>query len=229
MTPLGCASLRAAFGRLRPGTPLGCASLRAAFGRLRPERAGVMRRAGGFTLIEILAVAAILALIAAFVLPNLGGLRVRALRAEARQIAAQLELARQRAIVTGIPHRLWMELDEAEYRLEWLREGQDDAEAVEELDLRGNSPLPLEAPRAAEIAYRPVPGNFGRLQILKFPFYFEGLETPEGWITRGEASVEFARDGSASYTEIYLEEPTGQRVALDVLPLDERVRIRDDL
>ncbi len=185
-------------------------------------------RKQGFTLIEILAVAAILALVASFVIPNLAGVQVRALRAEAEQIAGQLELARQRAIVTGIPHRMWMELDEAEFRLEWL---QSDPDAVDpglaDPDLRGNSPLSLEAPRAAEIAYRPIPGNFGKLQIVKHPFFFEGLETPGGWISRGEASVDFERDGSANYTEIYLEDPAGNRIALDVHPLDERVRVRD--
>jgi type II secretion system protein H len=187
-------------------------------------------RTRGFTLIEILAVAAIFALIASFVIPNLSGVRARALRSEAQQIAAQLELARQRAIVTGIPHRMWMELDEAEYRLEWLRSDPDArATSAADLDLRGNSPISLEAPRAADIAYQPIPGNFGRLQIVNHPFYFEGLETPEGWISRGEASVEFERDGSANYTEIYLEEPSGHRVALDVHPLDERIRVRDDL
>src|SRR5262245_41978407 len=79
-------------------------------GRAKPSRRG-------FTLIEILAVVAILALVAAFVAPNFGGMRLRALRAEAKQLSGQLELARQRAIVTGVPHRLWFELDQAEYRL----------------------------------------------------------------------------------------------------------------
>jgi prepilin-type N-terminal cleavage/methylation domain-containing protein len=184
-------------------------------------------RKQGFTLIEILAVAAILALVASFVVPNLSGLQVRALRSEAEQIAGQLELARQRAIVTGIPHRLWMELDEAEFRLEWLQSDPDALDpGLANPDLRGNSPISLAAPRAVEIAYRPIPGNFGRLQIVKHPFYFEGLETPEGWISRGAPSVEFERDGSANYTEIHIEDPAGNRVILDVHPLDERVRVR---
>jgi prepilin-type N-terminal cleavage/methylation domain-containing protein len=186
-----------------------------------------MRRRG-FTLIEILAVVFILALVAAFVVPDFGGLQARALRAEAEELGAQLELLRQRAIVTGVPHRLWMQLDEAEYRLEWQQPGADDG-APEEFDPSGNSPISLEAPRTGGLEYAPVPGNFGRLQIIKHPFYFQGLETPDGWITRGEASVEFARDGTATYTEIYLEDPSGHRVALDVHPLDERVRLRDDL
>jgi prepilin-type N-terminal cleavage/methylation domain-containing protein len=186
----------------------------------------------GFTLIEILAVVAILALVAAFVVPNLGGLRRRALRAEARQIAAQLELARQRAIVTGIPHRLWLELDEAEYRLEWLTEDPAEAEvaaAEAEIDLDGNTPLSLAAPPVPVLEYRPIPGNFGNLQVVSDPFYFEAVETQQGRITSGQVSVEFARDGTADYTEIYLQTADGDHVALDVHPLDERVRIRHDL
>jgi len=197
-------------------------------------RAASRRRAkthrSGFTLIEILAVIAILALVAAFVVPNLGGFRRRALRGEAQQIAAQLELARQRAIVTGVPHRLWLELDQAEYRLEWLAGDPAEVAAAEpELDLSRNRPLSLSAPRAREREYRPIPGNFGKLQVVADPFYFEAVETPEGRITRGQVSVEFARDGSAEYTEIYLQDAAGDRVALDVHPLDERVRIRNDL
>lgn len=186
----------------------------------------------GFTLIEILAVVAILALVAAFVVPNMGGFRRRALRAEAQQIAAQLELARQRAIVTGVPHRLWIELDQAEYRLEWLAQDPEDAElpaADVELDLAGNTPLSLSAPPVRELEYRPIPGNFGNLQVVAEPFYFEAVETPQGRITRGQVSVEFARDGTADYTEIYLQDAAGDQIALDVQPLDERVRIRHDL
>jgi type II secretion system protein H len=191
-----------------------------------------MRRARrGFTLIEILAVVAILALVAALVVPNFGGMRVRALRAEAKQIAGQLELARQRAIVTGVPHRMWLELDQAAYRLEWLAEDPtaQPVAAYPQIDLRGNAPLQLAAPRAQGLEFRPIPGNFGRLQEIAEPFYVETVETPAGVIDRGEVSVVFARDGSADYTEIVLEDGTDNRVAIDIAPLDERVRIRDDL
>lgn len=193
-------------------------------------------RARGFTLIEILAVVAILALVAAFILPNLGGLRRRALRNEAQQIASQLELARQRAIVTGVPHRVWLELDQAEYRLEWLGQNSEEEEALAELpvadadlDLSGNTPLELSAPPARVLDYHPIPGNFGDLQVVAEPFYFSAVETPQGRIERGQVGIEFARDGSAEYTEIYLEDAAGDRIALDVHPLDDRVRIRNDL
>jgi type II secretion system protein H len=192
-----------------------------------------MRLRRGFTLIEILAVITILALVAAFVVPNLSGFRMRALRGQAQQIAAQLELARQRSIMTGIPHRVWLELDQAEYRLEWLSEDPETASvanaAGDEIDLAGNTPLQLAAPPAPVLDYQPIPGNFGRTQVVADPFYFEAVETPEGRITRGEVSIGFARDGTAEDTRIYLQDAQGDKIALDVLALDDRVRIRTDL
>ena len=194
----------------------------------------IRRHQRGFTLIEILAVVAILALVAAVVVPNLSGFRMRALRGEAQQLAAQLELARQRAIVTGVPHRVWLEIDQAEYRLEWLAQDPETAELApaeapsEELDLNGNTPLELSAPPTPVLDYQPIPGNFGRTQVVADPFYFEAVETPTERITRGEVSIEFARDGSADYTEIYLQDAQGDHLTLDVHPLDDRVRIRRD-
>jgi type II secretion system protein H len=198
----------------------------------------MMRGRRGFTLIEMLAVVAIVALIGAFVWPNMGQFRTRALRNEAQQIGAQLELARQRAIVTGVPHRVWLELDQAEYRIEWLSQDPEEAEA-EEADLaaassrlddvNGNTPLDLSAPPAPELDYRPIPGSFGNTQVVTYPFYFEAVDTPEGRITRGQVSIAFERDGSAEPAEIYLQDAMGHRVALDVLPLDDRVRLRNDL
>lgn len=197
-----------------------------------PRRAAPRRRRGdGFTLIEILAVVAILALVATFVAPNLGMLRDRRLNAEARDLAAKLELARQRSVVTGVPHRVFFDLEDVGYRVEWLGES---ASAIpprtdlEELDLRGASPLPLSAPQGEEIEFQPIPGLMGRFTWLPDPIIFGGLETEDGWIERGDTFVEFARDGSAPYTEIVIEDDSGREVVLAVLPLDDAVRWLDE-
>ena len=55
---------------------------------------------------EEITVTAIFALLAALIMPNLGSLSSRTLRQRAEGIAARLELARQRSVLTGIPHRL---------------------------------------------------------------------------------------------------------------------------
>jgi prepilin-type N-terminal cleavage/methylation domain-containing protein len=190
------------------------------------------RRAAAFTLIEMLAVVAIFALMASFVIPNLGTLGSRALQSEAQRMAGQLELARQRTIVTGVHHRIWLDLDDASYRLEWLvSEAEIDGEATSAapaLDPDGAPLLSLAPPREAARQYRPLPGLLGRDRFLKPGLFIAGLETPEGWIQRGEAFIAFDRDGTTVYSAIVLEDESGRSVTLDVLPLAEAVRIRDE-
>lgn len=196
--------------------------------RLTPGR----RRRAAFTLIEILAVVAILALVAAFVAPNLGMLRDRRLWNEAQRLAAQIELARQRTVVTGVPHRLLLDLESHGYRVEWLGGGQAAASQpfdLQQIDLRGAAPLPLEAPENAErVEFEPIPGLFGRFSWLEEPVFLAGLDTPDGWIDVGDTFVQFSRDGSADPSEIVLEDDSGRRIVLVVLPLDDAVRFVDE-
>ena len=187
-------------------------------------------RRAAFTLIEMLAVVAIFALLAAFVAPNLGLISSRRLQQEAQRISAQLELARQRAIVTGIPHRLAIDLDRGSYWLEWFRtqaEATGEAETPAVLDLRGSTPISLAPPPEAVREFRPLPGMFGRESALEESLLFRVVETTEGSLDRGEAFVVFERDGTASPTEIVLADADGRAIALVVLPLAEAVRIYD--
>ena len=74
----------------------------------------------GFTLIEMMAVVALVGMIFALGLPRLSSSRWRALGDAAESIAASLEFARQRAIMTGIPHRVLIDLEDGGWRVEWL-------------------------------------------------------------------------------------------------------------
>jgi len=178
----------------------------------------------------MLAVVAIFALLVAFVAPNLGLVSSRRLQHQAVQISAQLELARQRAVVTGVPHRLAIDLDRGSYWIEWF---VTEAEAVGEretppvLDLRGSAPISLAPPREGAREFRPLPGMFGRETAIEEPLLFQAVQTPEGGIDRGEAFVVFERDGTASPTEIVLADDDGHALALEVQPLAEAVRIHD--
>jgi hypothetical protein len=182
----------------------------------------------------VIAVVAIFALLVGIMVPNVGTLSGRALRAGADHIAAQLELARQRSITTGIPHRLLVDLDAPGYRLEWEVSDADLArargEAVPEqptLDLGGSAPIPLSPPQQAQRRFRPMVGQLGDFVLLDEPLVFGGVETAEGWIQRGEAYVSFARDGTTSWTQIHVDDDAGRRLVIEVLPLADAVRVAD--
>ena len=85
----------------------------------------------------------------------------------------------------------------------------------------------LSAPLQDELDYHPVPGTIGRFEWLEDSLFFSGLETPEGLVERGDAVIEFDRDGTATDTSIYLDDDSGRTLELRVLPLADGVRMAD--
>lgn len=192
---------------------------------------GQPKREGAFTLIEMLAVALILALVLGIAVPNVGLLQRRQLDAQARNLVALLELARQRAVMTGTPHRVWIDLEAAVYRLEWYVTEADEGEGPRpllEYDLRGATPLPLSPPERTQRAYHPIPGREGDLRELPEDFEFRGLETDDGWIDRGEVVIGFDRDGTSTYAELLIQGDGDEVRALEILPLADAVRVRHE-
>lgn len=182
----------------------------------------------GFTLIEMMAVVLIFGLLAGLLAPRVNAITGRRLRGEAEDLAAQLELARQRAIVTGVPHRVLIDVESAGYRVEWLvSEASEEAADEGELDLRGGAPIPMAAPQRPERVFQPIPSTLGRFHWLDDSIRVEGLETPEGWIELGDASIEFDADGTATPGAVHMADEAGNALVLDVLPLLETIRISD--
>lgn len=75
------------------------------------------RRGGGFTLLEVTVTLAIIGLAASLVLPRLRDARLLALDAAADRLAAGLAYGRERAILTGEPMRLVLDLDVGRWQL----------------------------------------------------------------------------------------------------------------
>jgi prepilin-type N-terminal cleavage/methylation domain-containing protein len=194
-----------------------------------PDQIATGRTQAAFTLIEMLAVVAILAVVMTFAIPNIGMLERRRMDGECRQLVALLELARQRAVMTGVKHRLWVDLEDAGYRLEWYVTETHGLDAPPQerprYDVRGGTQLPLAAPPPVEREYRPIPGNHGNLRFLAEEFIFKGLDTEDGWIDSGEVAIVFDRDGTSSYSELILEGESGDARALEILPLADAVRV----
>lgn len=189
------------------------------------------RKRAAFTLIELMAVVAIIALVSTLIAPNFSMLQTRRLTFAGQRLASLVELTRQRTVVTGIPHRMWFDLDAAAYRVERLTQptaSETAGVAFKEYDVRGSSPLPLSVQPDNVFEFEPLPGKFGRFESFENEIFIAGLETPEGWIADGESFISFAHDGSTAYTELVIEDASGRQLTLAVLPLDDAVRFIDE-
>ncbi len=198
--------------------------------RVAPRRKA--RRQGsiaGFTLIEMLAVVVIMGAMLALIVPNLGFRQAAALRDQARDLAGQIELARQLAVVTGKPHRLLIDIEAGAYSIERFDKANEEDESS------GDAPpkiLPgrdydLSPPESRELEYRPVENQFARDNELDIDFFFEGLETGEGWLDSGLVNIVFDRDGTTDPAELVVSDLEGRMVVLEVRPLIDRVVVRD--
>jgi prepilin-type N-terminal cleavage/methylation domain-containing protein len=194
----------------------------------------------GFTLIEILAVVLILGLLMSLMIPAIGAGGGRNLRKQGDRVAATLELARQRAVVTGKPHRVALDLGRGRFGVEWLvtearafdeeiDEGPQDGVGDGVGEGIGDGVIDLAPPLEDELAYYPIPNRFGAMEPLERGYFFEGVDTPEGWIETGEAFVSFDWDGSTDAAQIVISDPDNRTILLDVAPLLETVRIREEV
>lgn len=184
----------------------------------------------GFTLLEMVAVVAIIALIMYLVVPGLGFNVSATLRADSRRLATHVEFARQRAVMTGKPHRILLGLEEGWYQIEWFVSEADEFPDMkppsEMLDLR--SPIPMEPPSHDIPSYRPIPGQAGDVTWLDRVLSFTGVQLDEGWFDTGEFQIVFTSDGTTSPAQIVVGGEDIQGVVLEVNPLLDSVRISDD-
>jgi hypothetical protein len=174
-------------------------------------------------------------LLMSVMLPNFGALQSHKLRNSAEQIIERIDFGRQRAVMTGIPHRLAIDLDSGTYKLEWQGVGPENVvsqpkpkiePAKIETDMGPR--LSLAPPPATERSFESISGPLGRLEQLGRGVEFGWVETPGGEIDFGDAFIIFEGDGTSSYTMLVLNEPGGQELALEILPLADAVRILDE-
>jgi hypothetical protein len=163
-------------------------------------------------------------------LPNFGALQSHKLRNAAEQIVERVDFGRQRAVMTGIPHRLAIDLDAGTYKLEW--QGADAGNAAPQpkpmLEPGGSPQISLAPPPATERSFQSLLGPLGRLEHLGRGVEFGWIETPGGEVDFGDAFIIFEGDGTSSYTMLVLNEPGGHELALEILPMADAVRIIDE-
>jgi type II secretory pathway pseudopilin PulG len=188
----------------------------------------------------MMAVVAIMAMIFAIGVPRLGGSKLRLLKNEAESIAASLQYARQRAVMTTIPHRVLIDLEEGGYRVEWFVTeeeaasgraasastdlfsaledvgGDEVAERVESISLR--------PPTRGERDYYPIAHRqLGSFSWIDDAVYFVGLKSPVGWIESGDVAIEFQADGTTYYFLLELADADENHMTLEIEPILDRV------
>lgn len=163
-------------------------------------------------------------------LPNFGAMQTHKLRNSAEQIIERIDFGRQRAVMTGVPHRLSIDLDAGTYQLEWQgdRPVEPREPALPALEPEPRKQLSLAPPAAKERSFETLQGPLGKIETLRGGIEFAWIETPGGETDFGEAHITFEGDGTSSYTLLVLNEPGGRELALEILPLAEKVRILDE-
>jgi prepilin-type N-terminal cleavage/methylation domain-containing protein len=156
-------------------------------------------RADGFTLIELLAVLALFALIAGLILPRFTVGGARAVKREAEALGESVEFARQRAIMTGRPHRVVMDLDRGQHWIEWVPPPPPEREAVaarEAARAAGSRRIDMTPPPAAsgELRFEPVPG-FDRAHRIEDGVRLAAVAFPDVGFDSGIVSIEIGADG----------------------------------
>jgi type II secretion system protein H len=200
---------------------------------METRRTELPENATGFTLIEIMAVVAIMALVIGIALPNFGLRSRRALQDEAKQLAANLEFARQRSVMTGVPHRVVIDVEASGYWLEWLvsearAAGGEDIEELPVYEVGGREEVPLMPPRAGKRSYHALAGNLGRASYLQEIIRIDGVEITDGFLERGLVNIVFERDGTSESAQILLSDEDGHRLGIEVAPFADTVRIRHE-
>jgi prepilin-type N-terminal cleavage/methylation domain-containing protein len=198
-------------------------------------------RRAGFTLIEIMAVVAIMMMITVVGLPRIGNNAWDPLEDEAENIAQTLRFARQRAIMTGTPHRLLIDLEEGGYQIEWMVTedrafgessggGGGFAGALFGGDGGNNADdegvIDFTPPRKAERDYYPIPHRrMGTFHWLDDSLFFVGIESDAGWAEGGDYAIVFYVDGTTDSALVELSDSEDHHLTLAIEPILQQVRL----
>ena len=180
-------------------------------------------------MIELLAVVAMFALIAGLVAPllHLGG--SRAARREAEDLAGAVEFARQRAVMTGRIHRLVLDLDRNEHRIEWLPPREPEAAGASlGAGERGERKVAMVPPDTGSDHFEPAPGSFGRDHEMDGATRLLEVRLPGDVIDRGVVVLALMPDGAADPALIRVGSAEGELLYdVRVEPLADAAEVTD--
>jgi len=185
------------------------------------------RATRGFTLIEMLAVVATIALIAAMVLPNLNLGGSRAVRTAAQDLASAIEMARERAILTGRVHAVVIDVDRGAHWIEWAAPPEPaEAPASAPASREGEPKIDLVPPPLASAELVPLAGEFGKPHVVERPAAILDVEVDGGLADTGQVSLRIDGDGATDAATIRIGDADGSYVVdVEIEPLADVVAV----
>jgi type II secretion system protein H len=185
------------------------------------------RSTRGFTLIELLAVVATIALIAAMVVPNLNLGGSRAVRTAAQDLASAIEMARERAILTGRVHAVVIDVDRGAHWVEWAAPPEKEEAPAPAHDGREGEPkIDLVPPPLESAELVPLAGEFGKPHVVEKPAAILDVEIDGGVADTGQVSLRIDGDGATDAATIRIGDADGNYVVqVDVEPLADEVAV----
>ena len=184
--------------------------------RAKPFRSSCIGTARGFTLIELMLVLALIAIMAAMIVPEMkGSMEDSLLRSSARQVVDLFNLTYSRAVSLNQQHRVRLNTRNGQYQVE--QQSQEFLASGLFQPILNDNDFQGQIDSRIQITLRPPPQDTLADQMPEeepqFPPFRDGIS--------------FYPDGTADSCEIVLRDRTGVELVLQINPITASVRILD--
>jgi type II secretion system protein H len=184
--------------------------------RPKPFRSSCIATARGFTLIELMLVLALIAIMAAMIVPEMkGSMEDSLLRSSARQVVDLFNLTYSRAVSLNQQHRVRLNTQNGQYQVE--QQSQEFLASGLFQPILNDNDFQGQIDYRIQITLRPPPQDTLADQML------EG----EPQLDPFRDGINFYPDGTADSCEIVLRDRMGVELVLQVNPITASVRILD--
>lgn len=187
-------------------------------------------RRGGFTLIELMVVVAIITMVTFLIIPSLGGYLRVSINSAVRDMGGVIKDSYNSAMATGRVHRIAYNFKEGTY---WVESGPanallDTAESLEKEERRKRllKPTQKEAPQSAFAMDKSVTRKKLSLpQGVKFEDVVTGQQKDP--LVEGVAYTHFFPHGLAEQTLVHLMDGANHKVTLVISPVSGTTDVYD--
>lgn len=186
--------------------------------KMAPSRAYYTSDSGGFSLLELLVVVAILGLVFAVAIPSMSRFFGVSIQSTTREIATTIRNAFNGAVVTGRVYRLVYDIDKGMYWVEMGPAGVlvDTEEAKKNRERFGRKKKDKDPSKAKSQGFDLAKAVTRKPISLPLGVAFDDVITPASStpVAKGRAYTHFFPHGLAEQTLVHLKDSSGHRLSL---------------